>query len=61
MPTYQQYFKKKIDRYSTPAWLDDLILVIRGNKQEHEKKLFDIPHKLENAGDRASNKNPISL
>ena len=34
-------FRKKINRtlgYSTPAWLDDIIVVTRGNKQEHEKK-----------------------
>ena len=50
-------FQEKIDRtleYSTPAWLDDIIVVTRGNKQEHEKKLFDILSKLEKAGYRAS-------
>ena len=34
-------FQEKIDptlEYSTPAWLDDIIIVTRGNKQEHEKK-----------------------
>ena len=55
-PIYPQYFKKKIDRtleYSTPAWLDDIIIVTRGSKQEHEKKLFDTLNKLEKAGYRA--------
>ena len=45
-------FQEKIDRtleYSTPAWLDDIIVVTRGNKQEHEKKLFDVLSKLEKA------------
>ena len=36
-------FQEKIDRtleYCTPAWLDDIIIVTRGSKQDHEKKLF---------------------
>ena len=52
-------FQEKIDRtldYCTPAWLDDLIVVTRGSKQDHEKKLFDILNKLEKAGYRASKK-----
>ena len=50
-------FQEEIDRtleYSTLAWLDDIIVVIRGNKQEHGKKLFDVLSKLEKAGYRAS-------
>ena len=34
-------FQEKIDRtveYSTPGWLDDIIVVTRGSKQDHEKK-----------------------
>ena len=49
-------FQEKIDRtleYSTPAWLDDIIVVTRGSRQEHEKKLFDVLSKLEKAGYRA--------
>ena len=52
-------FQEKIDRtlgYCTPAWLDDIIIVTRGNKQDHEKKLFDVLNKLEKAGYRASKK-----
>ena len=52
-------FQEKIDRtleYSTPAWLDDIIVVTRGSRKEHEKKLFEILKKLENAGYRASEK-----
>ena len=52
-------FQEKIDRtleYCTPAWLDDIIVVTRGNKQDHEKKLFDVLTKLEKAGYRASKK-----
>ena len=50
-------FPEKINRtleYSTLAWLDDIIVVTRGDRKEHEKKLFDILGKLENAGYRAS-------
>ena len=49
---YTATVKKKefiIDRtlvYSTPAWLDDITVVTRENKPEHEKKLFDILNKL---------------
>ena len=52
-------FQEKIDRtleYCTPAWLDDIIVVTRGSKQDHEKKLFDVLDKLEKAGYRASKK-----
>ena len=52
-------FQEEIDRtleYCTPAWLDDIIVVTRGSKQDHEKKLFDVLDKLEKAGYRASKK-----
>ena len=52
-------FQEKIDRtleYCTPAWLDDTIVVTRGNKQDHEKNLFDVLNTLEKAGYRASKK-----
>ena len=50
-------FQEKIDRtleYCTPAWLDDIKVVTRGNREDHEKKLFNVLKKLENAGYRAS-------
>ena len=50
-------FPDKNDRtlgYSAPAWLDGTIVVTRGKKQEHEKKLFDILNKLEKAEHRAN-------
>ena len=52
-------FQEKIDRtleFCTPAWLDDTIVVTRGDRKDHEKKLFDVLKKLENAGYRASEK-----
>ena len=45
-------FQEKIDRtleYSTPAWLDDIIIVTRGTREDHEKKLFGVLEKLEKA------------
>ena len=50
-------FQGKIDRtleYSTPAWLDDIIVVTRSGQKEHENKLFDVLKKLEDAGYRAA-------
>ena len=50
-------FREKIDRtlkYSTPAWLEDIIVVTRGDRKEHEKKLFDVIKKVEDACYRAS-------
>ena len=49
-------FQEKIDRtleYSTPALLDDIIVVTRGSREGHEKKLFNV---LKKQGDRASEK-----
>ena len=52
-------FQEKINRtleYCTPAWQDDINVVTRGSRQDHEKKLFDVLNKLEKAGYRASKK-----
>ena len=45
-------FQEKIDRtleYCTPAWLDDIIVVTRGEKEDHRKELFAVLDKLEKA------------
>ena len=42
--------------FCTPAWLDDTIVVTRGDRKDHEKKLFDVLKKLENAGFKANEK-----
>ena len=55
LPIFQETIDRTLE-YSTAAWLDDIIIVPRGSKQEHEKKLFDILEKLEKAGYRASKK-----
>ena len=50
-------FQVKIDRtleYSTLVCLDDITVVTRGDRKEHEKKLVDVIKKLETAGYRAS-------
>ena len=50
-------FQDEIDRtleYSTPVWLGDLIVVTRGSRLDHGKKIFDVLNKLEKTGYRAS-------
>ena len=52
-------FQEKIDRtlsHQTPVWLDDIIIVTRGTKEEHTRKLYSVLSKLENEGYRASKK-----
>ena len=56
LPTYPQYSKTKLTEHCTPTWLDDILIVTRGSKQGHERKLFDVLNKLEKAGYRASKK-----
>ena len=56
-------FPEKIDRtleYCTPACLDDIIVVTRGSKQDHEKKFFDVLDKLEKADTEQVERNPNS-
>ena len=43
-------FQGKLDRslgYSTPAWLDDIIVVTRESEKITGRKLFDVLNKLE--------------
>ena len=52
-------FQKKIDRtlgHETPVWLDDIIVVTRGTKEEQTEKLESVLTKLENEGYKASKK-----
>ena len=52
-------FQEKIDRtlgHQTPVWLDDIIVVTRGTKEEHTRKLYSVLTKLEDEGYRASKK-----
>ena len=53
IPTiFQKIFDRTLE-YCTPAWLDNIIVVTRGDKKDHEEKLIDVLRKLENAGYRA--------
>ena len=50
-------FQKKIDQTlenKHPAWLDDLIVITKGSKEQHKKELTDVLTRLENAGYRMS-------
>ena len=50
-------FQEKIDQTlenKHPAWLDDIIVVTKGSKEEHMKELIDVLTKLENARYRLS-------
>ena len=52
-------FQEKIDRtlgHHIPVWLDDIIFVIRGTKEQHTQNLESVPTKLENEGYKASKK-----
>ena len=37
-----------------PAWLDDILVVTKGTKEQHTRELVDVLTKLENAGYRLS-------
>ena len=55
-------FQQKIDEtlnFEFPAWLDDIIVVTRGNIDTHEKEVERALTKLQNAGYRASGKKTI--
>ena len=52
-------FQEKIDRtlgHQIPVWLDDIIIVTRGTKEQHTQKLESVLTKLENEGYKASKK-----
>ena len=57
-------FQEKIDRtleYCTPAWLDDIIIVTRGDRKDHEKKLFDVLKNWKTPDIEQVRKNPNSF
>ena len=50
-------FQEKIDqtlKHKHPAWLDDIIVVTKGSKEQHKKELIDVLTRLENAGYKLS-------
>ena len=49
-------FQEKMDRtlkFKTPAWIDDIIVVTRGEKSEHIKQVEETLTELQEAGYRA--------
>ena len=56
---YTKEFPEKIDRtlgHQTSVWLDDIIVVTRGTKEENTRNLYSVLTKLENEGYRAREK-----
>ena len=54
-------FEEKIDRslnYRTPVWLDDIIIVKRGDKKNHRDKLFTKLEQLQEADIEQVKRNP---
>ena len=50
-------FQEKIDqtlKNKHPTWLDDIIIVTKGSKEQHKKELIEVLTRLENAGHRLS-------
>ena len=50
-------FQEKIDQTlenKHPAWLDDILVVTKGTKEQHTRELIEVLTKLENAGYRLS-------
>ena len=50
-------FQEKIDQTlenKHPAWLDDIIVVTKGSKEQHKKELIDVLTRLKNAGYKLS-------
>ena len=46
-------FQERIDKtleYKHPSWLDDIIIVTKGDVEKHEAEVIEIMKKLENAG-----------
>ena len=54
IPTvFQEKIHQTLDN-KHPAWLDDIIVVTKGSKEEHKKELIDVLIRLEKAGYRLS-------
>ena len=52
-------FQQKIDQTlenKHPAWLDDITVVTKGSKEQHQKQLIDVLSRLEKSGYRLSEK-----
>ena len=56
MPTVFQEQIDKLLEFERPVWLDDIICVTNGTKDEHEQEVQEVLNKLQNDGYRASEK-----
>ena len=56
IPTVFQEHIDSVLEFKTPVWLDDIICVTNGSIEDHEKEVREVLIKLQNAGDRASEK-----
>ena len=54
IPTVFQDYIDTVLEYETPVWLDDLLCVINGSFEDHEREVRDVLTKLQNAENRAS-------
>ena len=54
IPTVFQEHIDKVLEFKTPVWLDDIICVINGTIEEHDRELREVLIKLQEAGYRAS-------
>ena len=50
IPTVFQEKSDKTLENKHPAWLDDILVVTKGPKEQHKRDLIDVLTKLENAG-----------
>ena len=60
MPTIFQEKMHRTVGHQIPVWLDDIILVTRGTKEQHTQNLDTVQTKFENEGYKASKKSQNS-
>ena len=56
IPTVFQEHIDTVLEFKTTVWLDDIICVTNGSIEDHEKEVWEVLTKLQNAGYRASEK-----
>ena len=56
IPTVFQEHIDKVLEFKTPVWLDDIICVINGTIDKHEREVREVLNKIQNAGYRAREK-----
>ena len=53
LTTFQGMIDQKMEK-KYPAWLDDILLVTKGTKEQNKRELIEVLSKLENAGYRVN-------